>query len=285
LCSGGVAESVVVDESGIDGESWQPTIVPSQKVIPEWSGWSFKVPEKVGSVCSHLEESKFKHPVLLFDGGVRFISGKDGIHFVCNRPFSNHGGKGLIGDKRLIVCTCNLGMNCVIGSSKIFVKAMVNVNIEDDVLVCRVVHEASPLLRLESMIHDNCVSGGRKVISKLSIQVQVKVLDSSQLSLDSPRKGFIQDSKSPDGSVDEGVILKFREPLSHTNSEGGLFVDCVSGSKTRGFSNLSTVIPSVLRSDSSMNFNQRFNVVLMQQPQNSNQVWPLSSDKRFVVRI
>jgi len=232
-----------------------------------------------------LKESKLKHPVLLFDGRVRFISGKNGINFVSNRPFSNHSGKGLVGDKRLIIGTCNLGMSCVVGSSKIFIKAMVDVNIEDDVLVSSTTHEVSPLLRLEGMIHGDCVSGGRKIISKPRIQVQIKVLDGCQLSLDVPRKRFVQDSQSPNSSVDGRIAFEFGNPLSQTNSKSNLFVDGISSSKTRSFLDLSTVVPTVLRSNSGVNLKERFDVVLMQQLQNSNYMWPLSSNKRFIVCI
>jgi len=178
-------QSVVVHQIGIQREGWKPSIVPSQKVIPEGSTGGLEIPEKVASIGRHLKEGKVEHPVLLFDGGIWLASSKDGVRLVSNRPFSNNGGKSLVGNLLLECSAGNLSMGIKRCGSETLVKAMIDVDVHDDILVSvGIGHETIEFVLLEGMIHDDGVSGGGKMSSDSWIQLDVEVLDESNSSSD-----------------------------------------------------------------------------------------------------
>lgn len=278
-----VALSVVVCLCVSEWQAWEPSIVPTQEVIPEGSRGSLEVPEKVGPIGGHLKKGKLKHPVLLLDGGIRLSSGKDGVGLVSNGPLSNDGGERLVGNLLLEGSTSNLCVRRVRGVSKTGVKAVIDVDVQDDVLVALVVHESVPLVGLEGVVHDDGVSLSWQILSNLAINVQIKVLDHANSTIESPGEGLIQDSQCPDGAVDGGVILPSGDPLGQSDCEGDLLLNRISHSKLRSSSDVAAVVPAVLRAYSRVDLDESLDVILLQQSHDASHFGPLARLVRLAV--
>lgn len=212
----------------IQWEAGKKSIVPTQKVIPKRSRRSLEIPIKVGSVCRHLKNGKVIHEALFFGIGIGFGASIDGIDLVCDGPFANDDGKGLVDDLGLEWTACDFGMDGEGCITKTGIEAMVDVNVENDVIVTSYTHEALPFSVLEGMVHDDWVSGSGKILANRRVGIPIKILDHIDSSVQTPRERFVQDSKGPDSAIDGGIILECEDLLSHASSERDLFGNSLS---------------------------------------------------------
>jgi len=180
LCTDGVL-------AGIHWELWEPSIVEPEEIIPKRSGRSFEIPVEIGSIGRHLHQRKVVHPVLLFNCGKGFGSRQNGIDLVGHRPFSDDRGKSLGSDLVAKCRACDLDMGRIRCAPESFVKAVVDVDVHSDILVCvGIRHPIGPLVRLERMVLDDHHPRGWKISPDDGIRLCVERLDHVDPSIESP---------------------------------------------------------------------------------------------------